>query len=82
MIKPLVLAFGQPQKISIGNFFIYNKTNLGPGLALRILCVECPYIDEHYDDIRCSVIDEVNKLANGSIKATLLPIKSVGVQGI
>lgn len=74
-VRELGVALGLPDSI------IKRHPFPGPGLALRILCVECPYIDEHYDDIRCSVIDEVNKLANGSIKATLLPIKSVGVQG-
>ena len=52
----------------------------GPGLAIRILCAEKPFIDESYEDTRISIQKIANEFSEG-IRATLLPIKSVGVQG-
>lgn len=49
----------------------------GPGLAIRILCADEPFINL-YEEVKQSV----NQLENSLIETTtLLPIKSVGIQG-
>lgn len=53
----------------------------GPGLAIRILCAEHPFQDESFDTTQL-VCQEITNQFAGGIKCTLLPIKSVGVQGI
>lgn len=50
----------------------------GPGLAIRTLCAEKPYIT---DDFSC-INAELQELAEADgFKAVLLPVQSVGVQG-
>uniref|UniRef100_A0A1I8B3Q7 GMP synthase (glutamine-hydrolyzing) n=1 Tax=Meloidogyne hapla TaxID=6305 RepID=A0A1I8B3Q7_MELHA len=52
----------------------------GPGLAIRILCAEMPFIDEHFDatqDLLRSIVSNFSP----NFDCILLPIKSVGVQG-
>ncbi len=49
----------------------------GPGLAIRILCTETAYVTADYDQILAAVQD----LLPDHYQATLLPVRSVGVQG-
>lgn len=50
----------------------------GPGLAIRILCAEKPYIPETYDETNRALRELA---AEAGMEAVLLPIQSVGVQG-
>jgi len=50
----------------------------GPGLAIRILCLDEPFITKEFELIQ-KKINEMAGICN--LKAQLLPIKSVGVQG-
>ncbi|KAE9552854.1 hypothetical protein FO519_003919 [Halicephalobus sp. NKZ332] len=52
----------------------------GPGLAIRILCAEKPFVDESYEETKRGIQKVADEFGSG-ITATLLPIKSVGVQG-
>lgn len=49
----------------------------GPGLGVRIICSEKPYIHDDFNQIN----EQLKKYGGSSIKATLLPIQTVGVQG-
>lgn len=49
----------------------------GPGLAIRILCAETAYVTTDYDQI----LSAVQALLPDHYQATLLPVRSVGVQG-
>lgn len=50
----------------------------GPGLAIRVLCTEKPYLTEDYACVNA----ELQELAETEgFKAVLLPVQSVGVQG-
>lgn len=49
----------------------------GPGLAIRIICAEEPYITPEFDDIN----QQLKKYCSKDISITLLPIQTVGVQG-
>lgn len=50
----------------------------GPGLAIRLLCAERPYITEQFDEIQEQIQLHAKK---ANLDARLLPVKSVGVQG-
>lgn len=50
----------------------------GPGLAIRVLCAEQPYLTEQYACLNAELQDLAE--ADG-FKAVLLPVRSVGVQG-
>ena len=50
----------------------------GPGLAVRMLCTENDYLPENVSEIEEKINEE---LANDELRAKILPIKSVGVQG-
>lgn len=50
----------------------------GPGLAIRILCTDAPYIPEDIEETKAS-LDSLCKPYQ--LKAGILPIQSVGVQG-
>ncbi|KAF7635196.1 hypothetical protein Mgra_00005310 [Meloidogyne graminicola] len=52
----------------------------GPGLAIRILCAEGPFIDEHFDATQNQLRSIVSNFSP-NFDCILLPIKSVGVQG-
>lgn len=50
----------------------------GPGLGIRVLCTEKPYLTEDYACVNA----ELQELAEADgFKAVLLPVQSVGVQG-
>lgn len=50
----------------------------GPGLAIRILCLEEPFITETFESIQETLSSQ---FSDDEISAFLLPIRSVGVQG-
>lgn len=49
----------------------------GPGLAIRILCGTEPYCPENTDQVTA----QLNEFCTDDVRAHLLPIKSVGLQG-
>jgi len=49
----------------------------GPGLAIRILCADTPYITDDFHLIN----EKLQKFSTSQHKITLLPVRSVGVQG-
>jgi GMP synthase (glutamine-hydrolysing) len=50
----------------------------GPGLAIRILCTDTPYLTGSFSNLN----NQVNTLANTlGLTGRVLPVKSVGVQG-
>uniref|UniRef100_A0A7E4W2E9 GMP synthase (glutamine-hydrolyzing) n=1 Tax=Panagrellus redivivus TaxID=6233 RepID=A0A7E4W2E9_PANRE len=52
----------------------------GPGLAIRILCANQAFFDNTFEETATKVQKIVDEFGDG-MKATLLPVKSVGVQG-
>lgn len=50
----------------------------GPGLAIRVLCAEQPYITDEYETANRAL---QALAAEAGLQAVLLPIQSVGVQG-
>ncbi|KAL3096075.1 hypothetical protein niasHS_005834 [Heterodera schachtii] len=52
----------------------------GPGLAIRIICADEPFKEEHFDETQQRVKEYVEAF-DDKLCAIVLPIKSVGVQG-
>lgn len=50
----------------------------GPGLAIRVLCSECPFITEEFESLNQSVYRLAQPLG---LQGNVLPVQSVGVQG-
>lgn len=58
----------------------------GPGLAIRILCAEEPFMEEHYHATQRQLTEVMMELSPNAeidkvIHCHLLPVKTVGVQG-
>ena len=71
-VRHIGLKLGLPEKI------IWRHTFPGPGLAVQQLCA----LEEHYPANKDQILETVQKIIAGSgLKAFLLPVKSVGVQG-
>lgn len=70
-VRVLGQALGLPDEI------VWRHPFPGPGLAIRILCAQEPYITEEFDQIN----DRLKLLTPIGINATLLPVRTVGVQG-
>jgi len=70
-VRVLGRELGLPEEI------VQRQPFPGPGLAIRILCADKPYITEDFDEI----IQRLSEFSNSKISVTLLPIQTVGVQG-
>jgi len=71
-VRQLGESLGLPAEI------VWRQPFPGPGLAVRILCTEQPYITDKFEAINGRLKDEFSK---DGIFATLLPMQTVGVQG-
>lgn len=56
---------------------VWRQPFPGPGLAIRVICAEKPYITEDFDRIN----EQLRKYNSAGMSATLIPIRTVGVQG-
>uniref|UniRef100_A0A914DWN0 GMP synthase (glutamine-hydrolyzing) n=1 Tax=Acrobeloides nanus TaxID=290746 RepID=A0A914DWN0_9BILA len=77
-VRELGATLGLPEEI------VHRHPFPGPGLAIRIICATEPFIEESFqstEHLLNEIIDEFNKKFRTAIVSTLLPIKSVGVQG-
>ena len=71
-VRQLGRLLGLPEKL------VGRHPFPGPGLAIRILCLDEPYVTKEFDTIQKHLKEMAE---NHGLKARLLPIKSVGVQG-
>jgi len=56
---------------------VWRQPFPGPGLAIRLLCAQKPFMQPDFEAIQ----HQLNNFSTAQIKATLLPIRTVGVQG-
>lgn len=80
------------RKLGLPEYIVNRHPFPGPGLAIRILCAEKPFIDDYFESTKLQVEttllnfsyqNESNCYCKAEdFEAILLPIKSVGVQGI
>jgi len=71
-VRVLGKSLGLPDEL------VWRQPFPGPGLGVRIICADKPYINDDFGMINQQLKDYY---ANDSISATLLPIQTVGVQG-
>uniref|UniRef100_A0A7S4QLU4 GMP synthase (glutamine-hydrolyzing) n=1 Tax=Ditylum brightwellii TaxID=49249 RepID=A0A7S4QLU4_9STRA len=64
-------------KLGAPDELVWRHPFPGPGLGIRLLCAEEPYMNDDF----AKVTAQLAKHATDSIKTTLLPVRTVGVQG-
>ena len=70
-VRELGLQLGLPEEI------VWRQPFPGPGLAIRVLCADRPYREDDF----VATQRELERFSNDKIRATLLPVQTVGVQG-
>lgn len=70
-VRKLGEQLGLPAEI------VWRQPFPGPGLGIRILCATEPYVTAEYD----SVLAQLQAQVPAPYKVTLLPVRTVGVQG-
>lgn len=70
-VRLLGESLGLPPEI------VWRQPFPGPGLAIRIICAEEPYITQDFE----KVYQALQKFTTPEVIATLLPVQTVGVQG-
>jgi len=73
--KDEVRALGT--KLGISDSLVWRQPFPGPGLAIRIICADKPYITDDFGKINQSLQEFYTK----DLSVTLLPVQTVGVQG-
>ena len=64
-------------KLGAPDELVWRHPFPGPGLGIRLLCAKEPYMNDDFQQ----VTEDLAKHATESIKTTLLPVRTVGVQG-
>ncbi|CAD5210177.1 unnamed protein product [Bursaphelenchus okinawaensis] len=74
-VRELGRALGLPETI------VNRHPFPGPGLAIRIICAEKPYFNEFYHTTQETVEREVKECLGNEFYGSVMPIRTVGVQG-
>ncbi|MDO8429050.1 MAG: glutamine-hydrolyzing GMP synthase [Candidatus Daviesbacteria bacterium] len=70
-VRKLGLDLGLPEQV------VWRQPFPGPGLAIRVICAENPYMTDDFSEIN----DQLEEYSSSEVSATLIPIQTVGVQG-
>jgi len=65
------------EKLGLPSELIWRQPFPGPGLAIRILCANEPYMTSDFKEIN----HQLKAFERGKYSITLLPVRTVGVQG-
>jgi len=75
-VRELGMGLGLPQHL------VWRQPFPGPGLAIRVLCADEPYIKEDFDSMQANLVKACAELSPDlPVRAVLLPVRTVGVQG-
>jgi GMP synthase (glutamine-hydrolysing) len=66
------------ESLGLSKELVWRHPFPGPGLGIRILCTDKPYMTDEFDNINEALQKSV---VNDHFNVTLLPVRSVGVQG-
>ncbi|MBW7943949.1 glutamine-hydrolyzing GMP synthase [Patescibacteria group bacterium] len=70
-VRELGKQLGLPEEL------VWRQPFPGPGLAIRVLCATKPYVTEEFDHIQKQLL----AFADAETAVSLLPVRTVGVQG-
>ncbi len=65
------------EKLGLPPELVWRQPFPGPGLAIRLLCANKPYMTTQFDEIN----QQLKQFEKGTYGATLMPVRTVGVQG-
>jgi GMP synthase (glutamine-hydrolysing) len=65
------------EMLGLPHDLVWRQPFPGPGLAIRLLCANQPYINEDFDSLK----NGLKKFEDQETSAHLLPVRTVGVQG-
>lgn len=65
------------EQLGLPHDLVWRQPFPGPGLAIRLLCAQKPYITKDFDQIS----EQLKQFEDDDIAVHLLPVRTVGVQG-
>ncbi len=65
------------EQLGLSHELVWRQPFPGPGLAIRVLCADRPYITPDFE----ALSTRLSQFETDSIATALLPVRSVGVQG-
>lgn len=70
-VRVLGKQLGLPEEL------VWRQPFPGPGLAIRVLCADAPYLTDQYQVLQ----EQLGGIVDNAFDAAILPVRTVGVQG-